>query len=473
MRLRRSAAPGIDLPQMAAEMGRFSTRSVRFRVTALATAIVALILVTVAVALIVVQQRTLTATVDDGLRRRANDLALLIVGAVPESLAGADDDNAAQIVTPDGTVLASSPNVSAGQPIAADPGELEVVEEVNLASHDDSFRVLSRSAATPDGRVVIHVATAADDISDSVEILRNSLLVVIPLSIGLLAAAIWWLVGRALGPVDAIRAEVTSISQTDLDRRVPVPETDDEISRLAVTMNSMLDRLEDGVARLQRFVADASHELRSPLTRMRSELEVDLANPADSDPAATHRSVLEEVVAMERLVDDLLHLARVDAGHLDRRVERVDLDDLLLAEADRLRANGAAVDVAMVSAGQVSGNRVQLMRAIRNLADNAARHAASTVRFELKEDDGWVSMAVCDDGSGVPPQELERIFERFARADEGRSRSEGGTGLGLAIVRDVIERHGGTVTVDAGQPDGARFVVRLPTGAVNPREQRR
>ena len=446
-------------------MRRLSARSVRFQVTAMAMLIVVVLLAAIGLALLIVQQRMLTAALDDGLRRRADDLAVVLRETIPELLPGSDDDNAAQLVAPDGSVIVSSPNITVAGPVGPDPGEVEVIAERFLDEPDDNFRVLSRSLHSAEGRLILHVATATDEVSDSVGVLRTSLLVAVPLTVALLGMVIWWLVGRALKPVEAMTREVTSITETDLDKRVPVPAADDEIRRLAVTMNRMLDRLEDGVSRLQRFVADASHELRSPLTRMRSELEVDLANPDESDAVATHHSVLDEVVATQQLVDDLLYLARADAGQSFGRSRPVDLDDIVMAEADRLRAASISVDLAMVSAGQVMGDRTQLVRAIRNLADNAARHASSKVTFELHEQGGWVILVVGDDGPGVPESERERVFERFARADEGRSRDEGGSGLGLAIVRDVIVRHGGTVAIDTESTSGARFVVRLPAAS--------
>ena len=190
---------------------------------------------------------------------------------------------------------------------------------------------------------------------------------------------------------------------------------------------------------------------------------MDLANPYDSDQAATHRSVLEETAAMERLVDDLLYLARSDAGRQPRRSEAVDLDDLVMSEAIRLRADsGLEIDASKVSAGQVRGDRNQLGRALRNLVDNAVRHAAGRVILELSEHDDGVVLAVADDGPGVPADQRERVFERFARTDEGRSADDGGSGLGLSIVRDVVMRHGGNVVLDTGYVSGARFVVTLP-----------
>lgn len=437
--------------------------SVRFQVTGLATAIVAAVLVAVGIALVVVQHNSLTAALDDSLRRRADDLATVIAASIPATLAGTGDDDAAQVVTPDGVVLVASSNLGGSGPIGPDPGSRELVGEQSIEAADDQFRVLSRSVQSPEGRVVLHLAAAADDVSDSVAVLRNSLLVAIPTAVVLLAMVVWWLVGRALQPVEAIRAEVASIDQRDLAKRVPVPETGDEISRLATTMNLMLDRIESGVVGLQRFVADASHELRSPLTRIRSELEVDLANQTDSDFVATHRSVLEEAVALERLVDDLLYLARTDAGRQTMRSEAVDLDDIVLGEVERLRGTTSIVlDVSGVSAGQVDGDRSQIMRAVRNIADNAVTHAATSVTFELREEGRDVLLLVADDGPGIPPSERERVFERFTRTDEGRSRDDGGTGLGLAIVRDVINRHGGTVGVDSDYALGARLAIRLP-----------
>jgi signal transduction histidine kinase len=419
----------------------------------LATIIVAVVLSTVGVALLVAQRSTLTAAIDDGLRRRADDLASVIAEEPPATLTGTGDDDAAQLVTPDGDVVAASINLVTSGPIAPDPGGVEVIAERTVTAVDEQFRILSRSVAAPDGRLILHLATAADDVSDSVDALRNSLLVAIPAAVALLAIVAWWLVGRALQPVEMVRSEVASIDDKDLARRVPVPDSGDEISRLATTMNLMLDRIESGVVGLQRFVADASHELRSPLTRIRTELEVDLADLAESDLVATHRSVLEETVALEQLVGDLLFVARTDAGRQTLRVEPVDLDDLVLAEVERLRTSTTLVlDVSRVSAGQVVVDRGQMVRAIRNVADNAARHAARVVIFELREDQGEVLLLVADDGPGIPPEDQERVFERFARTDEGRSRDEGGSGLGLAIVRDVIERHGGTVDVDTDSP---------------------
>jgi signal transduction histidine kinase len=261
-----------------------------------------------------------------------------------------------------------------------------------------------------------------------------------------------------------MRREAAGIGGNDLTRRIPVPGGDDEVARLARTLNAMLDRIEGAARRQQRFVADASHELRSPLARIRTELEVDLAHPAGADPAATSRSVLAETIGMQALVDDLLVLARQDAGAAPARpAMAVDLDELVAEQVRRLRAEGRArVDAGEVGAAQVVGDAGRLRRALANVVDNAARHARSTVTISLAERDASAVMSVADDGPGIPAERHDEVFERFARLDGARSASTGGTGLGLAIARAIVVDHGGTIAVDPDHHPGARLVITLP-----------
>jgi signal transduction histidine kinase len=286
-----------------------------------------------------------------------------------------------------------------------------------------------------------------------------------PLLVALVAATTWAVVGRALRPVERIRARVAAIGGRDLQARVPEPGTGDEVDRLASTMNEMLARLQGSAERQQRFVADASHELRSPLTGIRAQLEVDLAHPGAADPLATERQVLDEVDRLQRLVADLLVLARHDAGGAagpGRPPCALDLDDLVLREARRLREGGRVeVDTASVSGAQVVGHADELVRVVRNLVDNAGRHAASRVVLALREDDRWAELTVADDGAGIPADQRDRLFDRFTRADDARARDQGGSGLGLAITRALVTDHGGTVEL-APSTTGACFVVRLP-----------
>ncbi len=438
----------------------------RKKITALATLAVIAVLIAASVGLVASQRRLLIANLDESIGTRVDEIeALVQTGRVPPTITGlGEDDTVAQVVV-GGTVIATSANVAGKGPVAAEPSRRQKLRTVTGLPHDDAaFRLLSRRVEGTDGPAVIHVAGILDDIHDSTTVLATSLSVAVPAVALLLAALIWWLVGRTLRPVEAIRSEVAGIGGSDLDRRVPVPTGDDEIARLARTMNTMLERVDDAAQRQARFVADASHELRSPLTRIRSELEVDLAHAEGADLAATHRSILEETVGLQHLVEDLLQLARTDAGAAPAAARsRVDLDDIVLGLARRLRAAGRVrVDIAGVAAVQVTGHAAQLTRAVGNLADNAARHATSTVTLTLTQRDQSAVLAVSDDGPGIPPEDQERIFDRFTRLDDARTAATGGAGLGLAIARDIVERHGGTLALDPDHHPGARFVVTLP-----------
>ena len=278
----------------------------------------------------------------------------------------------------------------------------------------------------------------------------------------LVGATTWVVTGRALRPVEGMRREVEAIGAEDLHRRVPEPSTGDEIGRLARTMNAMLARLEDATERQRRFVADASHELRSPLTGIRAQLEVDLAHPESADWQITERDVLVDAIRLQRLVDDLLLLATADASPVEASFRGpVDLDEIVLTEARRLRSRTPHhIDTTGVSGAQLDGNPDQLTRAVRNLLDNAARHAHSTVTTTLTESEDAITLTVVDDGPGIPVEQQQWIFERFARLDDARTRDDGGAGLGLAITQDVVAAHGGSITLD--NTPGACFTISFP-----------
>ena len=450
---------------------RGSILTVRFRITALATIAVFVVLGVASAGLVFAQRQTLTQGLDEGVSQHVDEIAALVIeGRVPALLSGlGDDDTVAQVVRADGLVVATSANAADLTAIADMPpaGSGTHISTVQLRSDaESSYRLVSRRVEGLDGPAAIHMAAILDEVDESARVVASSLSVVVPSAAVILGALVWWLVGRTLRPVEAIRAEVAGIGADDLRRRVPQPRGNDEIARLARTMNAMLDRVDSAARRQQAFVADASHELRSPLTRIRSEIEVDLAHPAQADLAATHRSVLEETAALENLVDDLLHLARSDATAGPLRRTPLDFDDVVLTEARRLRpGRRVTVDVSGVTAAQVHGDAAQLARVVRNLVDNAARHATETVTITLAERADGAQLAVSDDGPGIPLDQHARVFERFARVDDARDRVRGGTGLGLAICRDIVHRHGGTIEIDPGHRPGARFVVILPLGA--------
>jgi signal transduction histidine kinase len=315
-----------------------------------------------------------------------------------------------------------------------------------------------RVVQTARGTLTLVAERSLEEVDRSVDSVTRVLVVGVPLLIGLVAALTWWLTGRALRPVEAIRAETTAITGSTIHRRVPEPHTDDEIGRLARTMNSMLDRLEDSSLRQRRFVSDASHELRSPVASIRTQLEVALRKP-DADWPAVAAKVLADDERLDAAVTELLELARAEEGAQLEAVD-VDLDEVVLEETHR--DYRVPIDTSHVSAGRVHGSAAQLARAVRNLLDNAARHARRRVSVTLATRDGSVVLTIDDDGPGVPVDERQRVFERFTRLDEGRARDAGGVGLGLPMVRAIVDRHAGTVIVDDAPSGGARFVVRLP-----------
>jgi signal transduction histidine kinase len=363
-------------------------------------------------------------------------------------------------------VLAASPGLEGPLPAIDPPVTGSRVTTVELPTSGESVRLLVREV---DG-VTLRLAGDLDDVGDSVGALGAGLLVAVPLSTAVLALVVWWAVGRALRPVDDIRRRVEEISGARLDQRVPEPGTGDEIARLARTMNAMLARLEESARRQRRFVSDAAHELRSPLARMRAELEVDQAHPATADPTGTADSVLAETVGLQHLVDDLLLLARGDEG-VDGPPDAgpVDLDALVARAARRARPGEIRIDRSGVEPVQLHGSPAQLERVLTNLLDNAVRHAKQQVTVTVRAaPDGAAEVVVADDGPGIPDDQRERVFERFTRLDEARTAGEGGAGLGLAIAREIAERHGGSLALAPRGP-GARFVLRLPAaGAARP-----
>jgi signal transduction histidine kinase len=301
------------------------------------------------------------------------------------------------------------------------------------------------------------------EVDSSVDKLKTIMWFAVPALILMVGCAIWYLAGRALRPVEAIRAEAESITGTTIHRRVPEPRTDDEVGRLARTMNAMLDRLEATSHKQRQFVSDASHELRSPIASIRTNLEVALRNADRADWPEVARRALAEDERMEVMVTDLLDLARLDEAEEAvpiATLPEVDLDEIVLDET--VRSHRVAVDATHVSAGRVHGRREQLARVVRNLLDNADRHAATQVAISLQNGDGAVDLTVDDDGPGIPVEDRERVFDRFTRLDDGRARDAGGLGLGLAMVKTIVERHGGTVAIADSPIGGARLAVRLP-----------
>ncbi|WP_030692927.1 cell wall metabolism sensor histidine kinase WalK [Streptomyces globisporus] len=450
---------------------------VRFWSAVAAVLVVAVGLIAGAVALIALLRAELTDDVRQAVRDRAEQVAAVIESGrgVPSLTVGDQDEQFVQVLDARGDVIAASPNVK-DLPALADPRQ---GSESTLSTplDEDRFLVLAVPAEASGGDRTVLAGQTLIGVDGSTRIVTRLLVMGLPLLMLVVAGATWMAVGRALAPVAAIRSEVEAISAAELHRRVPLPPGRDEIARLATTMNRMLDRLERAQSAQRRFISDASHELRSPVASIRQHAEVALAHPDRLTDRATSerlvRTVLSEDLRIQRLVDDLLLLARADEEALRPRPRPVDLDDLVLDEVRRLRrtAPGLRIGTAGVSAARRRADPRGLGRVVRNLGDNAARHARSEVAFDLAEQpDGRVVLGVEDDGPGVPPADRERVFERFVRLDEARSRrpgdgdgnDAGGSGLGLAIVAELVAAHGGTATVTDGRLGGARFEVTLP-----------
>jgi signal transduction histidine kinase len=441
--------------------------AIRVQTTAAAVLVVGVSLLVAAVAMVNLLDRALRAHVRTTALIRAQAISdELATGTNPLAVTvGNEEEEFVQLLDADGDVVMSSPNM-AGRSAIAPVGPGTVLEIGSVPFEEGPFLAVGISSTSTLGPLTIIVGRSLEGVIEGRAAAASLLAVAVPLLLVVVGVVTWRVVGRALAPVEAIRAEVEVISTHELHRRVPDPSGNDEIARLATTMNRMLTRLEEGQQRQRRFVSDASHELRSPVASIRQHAEVALSHPDQTSVPELAEVVLEEDARLQRIVEDLLLLTRIDEGTLRLRTEPVDLDDLLFDEAARLRSStDLRIDSAGVSAARVIGDSDKLDRLIRNLTDNAARHASSIVRLAVREADGRVVVEVDDDGPGVPPEMREIVFERFTRLDDARDREHGGAGLGLAIVAEIAAAHGGSASVSDSSLGGARFAVILPRAA--------
>ncbi len=431
-------------------------RSVRARVTIIATEVFAIAFIVAAILLV----RVVDSEVHDT-ARKATKVAL--AGVVQQLVNETNLSQPPILSEPvffqiyDHNRNLTRTNLSSSAPITTFDGAREVAK---LPGKNNYVRLTKVVVYQGTAIGTVMVASSLESADRSVATLTRSLFFVTPGLILIVAIMVWSVVGRAFRPVAKIREEVESIRSSTIDRRVPVPDTEDEVARLAEMMNAMLDRLEAAQIRQREFVSDASHELRSPIASMRAELEVALAHPDRAEWSEVAHRVLGERDRLERLVDDLFALARLEEGQPLRKVD-VDLDDIVLAES--VHARSKPVVTSAVSAGRVVGDRRALEQVVRNLLDNATRYARTHVVVELFTEANATVLRVDDDGDGVAEAERTRIFERFARSDPGRGREVGGAGLGLALVQRVVVAHHGTVTCTQAPLGGARFEVRIPT----------
>ncbi|MFE9019548.1 sensor histidine kinase [Streptomyces sp. NPDC007808] len=479
--------------------------SVRSRATLAATLVVAVALVVAGTAVLLSLRSNLIGQAGTEAERTARTVATEIAIAPAGEPLSVDNDEPVQVVDEHGRLIAASgdlerisgtgtdavrPQPSPTKATSAqdsDDGD-DDADDVDPAASGDSdddstteplrpgeiseHTTFTNGTATLDGEsgdyrfAAVHVEVegrgtltvyAGAPLSAEQSAVKTALTVMLigfPLLLGVVAGVTWLVTRRALRPVEGIRGEMAAITASeDLARRVPVPDTHDEVARLALTTNETLAALEASVERQRRFVADASHELRSPIASLRTQLEVGAAHPELLDLGGA----VQDTVRLQDLAADLLLLARLDAGERPGE-KRFDLGALA-----REQAEGRAGVTVRAQAVEVAGSRGQVGRVLTNLLDNAGRHARSAVAVTVGREGAWAVVAVADDGDGVAEADRERIFERFVRLDEARSRDEGGAGLGLAIARDVAVRHGGTLTVDRAPTGGALFELRLPS----------
>jgi len=446
---------------------------VRMRTTAVAVLALALAIATACVVVVFLLEESLERGVTESARSTGRQVAIQLIrqGArdlSPTDVASTGDTEAVtQVLDHRGMPIASDPAI-VGQPSLTTarpaPGH-ETVETLPLGLNGDGadYRVVSQGVSGPGGPFTVISARSLEPVTEASTRLTLLLgLISLPL-LAISGFAVHRAVGSALRPVEEMRRTVAEISTRDLASRVPLPPGGDEVHRLAVTLNGMLGRLASAQAAQRRFVADASHELRSPLSSISTALDVSSQHPESMATEELVPVIARETGRLRELVDDLLTLARTDdATDRPSRTE-VDLDDIVRAEAERVRGEGGPEVEVRAGPAKVHGSEAQLRRAVRNLVDNARGHARDRIRVASSVEGGLAVVEVSDDGPGVAPADRERIFERFVRLDASRQR--GGTGLGLPIVAGIAARHGGRASYaesDDPRYPGAHFRVELP-----------
>lgn len=436
--------------------------SLRLRVTGLAVLVVGVALIVGSVILVQLLHSNLVDSAKTNTEAQADSIAAVMEdnsesGMAPLVSIDDDEDQFIQILDDEGQVLGASEHVSGQADLRGDDDEIAVPFD------SDRFIVADSDVDTSGGDRVVVVGNSLEDADEAATSLTGLLLIGAPVLMLIVGGTTWFAVGRTLAPVERIRREADEITGHELHRRLPEPGSRDEIGRLARTMNQMLGRLDQAQQQQRRFVSDAAHELRSPVASIKQNLEVATDYPDYLSLPELLETVSSESTRLERLTTALLSLARLDERSQHASTEAVDMDDLVFAEAGRLRTTSRLhIDTAKVSAGRVLGDGALLSQALRNLVDNAERHAQDTIALSLVEEGQNVRLTVEDDGSGIPEEEAERVFDRFVRLDEARGRDEGGSGLGLAIVHDIVAAHHGTVAATRSHLGGARLVITLP-----------
>ena len=445
---------------------------IRARLTILSGALMGAVLIGLGAFVLLRLEVELREAVDAGLRSRA-EISLSDDGALlPGASSVADPEEAfAQLLSSDGRVRESTPGLP-GDPLL-DSGALASLAGVRfldaeLRTTEETVPV--RLLAMPiDGGAVLVVGASLEDQQEALGRLLALLVIAGPVAVALAVGVGWLVAGAALRPVERLRAEADAISSAEPGRRLAVPETGDELTRLAGSLNRMLGRLETAVDRERRFVGDASHELRTPLANLKAELDLALARARTSDELVMAlRSAAEETDRLSRLAEDLLMLARSDRGGPRLRRERLNAGRLIGREVSFFTSRATALGISLVpvieDGPDVELDPVRIRQAVGNLIDNALRHtpAGGRVVVEVAYADRALTVTVADSGDGFAPGFLDWAFQPFSRSDVARTRGDGGAGLGLTIVRAIAEAHGGSVEARNAPDGGAVVSLRLP-----------
>lgn len=459
---------------------------IRGRTTMIATAVVGSVLAVSGALLVVATRSALYQSVETSVTARAADVATQLATGDAFTQVPLVRGISVQIVR-DGVVMSSTADIEGQRPIVditlADGATqttkvpvLDAAENEDEAPSDDGDEgpfLVAVAGVRIEGRPSVVLAAASLEAVDSATRTLVPLVALgVPVITVLVALTVSRLTRRAFRPVDAMTQQADTISYSDLHRRVPEPDTDDEIRRLAVVLNRMLDRLETSAARQRQFTADASHELKNPVATLFTMAELAEADPQGFTVAELAADVAGQSRRLAALVDDLLTLAQSDEHGLQLHREWFDVADVVADEIAGEPTTSINFNSDRVESVHMYGDRRRIGQVVRNLLDNATHHAHTTVRVESRLVDDQATVRISDDGPGIPPADRERIFERFVRLDEGRSRQSGGTGLGLSVVRGIVDAHGGTVTVgDDPHLGGASVTVTMPTltpGEPNP-----
>jgi signal transduction histidine kinase len=448
--------------------GAWARVPLRIKLTLAFTGVMAVLLAAAGVALSLLVARNLDRAIDAGLAARAGDAAALVAGEVSPGRLQGSGETYAQVLAPDGTVLDTT--LRAGRTALLRPAEQAAAERAPVAvdretgREDAAVRLYARPVRTSRGRLVVVVGESLAQRQQSLDSLRALLVVGGPLALLLASLVGSGLAAFALRPVERMRRRAAAITAGRPAERLPVPPANDEIGRLGRTLNEMLERLDAAFVRERAFVSDASHELRTPLAILRTELEIALRGERRRDDLeAAVRSAADETIRLSELAESLLVIARADQGRLPIRRSDLHADDLLETLARRFgpraRAEGRVVRVEPAPGVELRGDGARIEQALGNMVENALRHGRGQVTLSAAAVNGNVELHVRDAGPGFPPEFLPNAFERFSRADEGRT--GGGTGLGLAITAAIAGAHGGRARAANGAA-GADVWLELP-----------